>query len=79
MSNKRIVKSEGTKPCGCHVVEYSDDTSETTPCPPCGFISAAQALQAAANAIGAVANGLRAQMQKEAMRIAVEGAIKGKP
>jgi hypothetical protein len=60
----KIVTREETRPCGCHVVEYSDKTGQLVPCPPCGLLDAARNLSAAANAIAAVANRLRIEQNR---------------
>lgn len=77
--DKKLVVSEGGKPCGCYVVKYSDDTSMINPCAPCGFMAVAEHLQAAANAIGAVGQNLREQQKQAALMQATAAAMgKGK-
>lgn len=56
----KIVKKEETKPCGCHFVEYADETRELSPCAPCGLMGSAKALQAAAEAMFTASQALSA-------------------
>ena len=72
----RIIKNQGVKPCGCRFVEFSDETADVTPCPPCGILEAARALSAAANALGAVAHRLRQDHSQAQMMDAVSKATK---
>lgn len=66
----KIIANQSTKPCGCHIVEYADKTSELSPCAPCGLMDVARGLNLAANALAAVAMRLR----MEAGRAAVAAA-----
>jgi hypothetical protein len=75
----RVVKKEETRPCGCHVTTYSDDTAVLSPCPPCGMMDVAQSLGRASQALGAVAsrlrserNAIRQQEASEALQRAVQ-------
>lgn len=70
----KIVKNEETKPCGCHVVVYSDETAMVTPCIPCGLMECAGALNGAAQALAAVGNRLRMEQNQAAMAQAVQAA-----
>lgn len=75
---KRLVAKEQTKPCGCHVVEYSDGEVQVTPCPPCGIMEAARHLQLAAQALGASATSMRSvQETRSAMQSIAQGLARG--
>lgn len=70
--SKKLVKSEETRPCGCHVVTYSDDTAVLTPCLPCGLAGAAESLMRAGQALGAVAARIRAEQNEVVIQRAVK-------
>lgn len=55
-----IVKKRENRPCGCVVVEYSDDRKEITPCIPCGLASAGQSMMQSAHAQNQAAQALLA-------------------
>jgi hypothetical protein len=63
-TKKKVVKGEKTDPCGCHVVEYSDDTGDITPCIFHGMLKVAACLRDAGNAMGAVAHRHRLELQQ---------------
>lgn len=71
-----LIKSEGSEACGCYVVVYSDDRSIVTPCAPHGLLGAARALQEAAAALNATANGLVRREQQSTIMQAVKEAGK---
>lgn len=85
---ERTITTESTKPCGCHVIVYSDDTKECVPCPPCGFLGMAKELQGvcdclevmrehfrrASNAIGSTAVGLRKEEKRQMMQAIADAA-----
>lgn len=75
---KKVVKEE-PKPCGCVLTYYSDsDKPALTPCPPCGFMEAGNALSDAARALRAVACALRDEQKKLAMmQVAQAAAARG--
>lgn len=74
MTDKKIVKKEGTRPCGCHVVEYSDGTTEIGPCPPCGLMEIARNLGQAGQIMAAVATRLQREHQAVQMDQVVKSA-----
>jgi len=76
--NKRIVKNQGGKPCGCRMTEYSDGSKEIAPCPPCGLFAAGEALGQASQALMAAASTLRASASAAAMGDAVKAATSPK-
>lgn len=71
---RKLVKSEQSHPCGCVVITYADDTGLTIPCPPCGLMAAADGMNAAANAMAAVAKRLRADQTQATLNAAARGA-----
>lgn len=73
-----LVVDEGTLPCGCHVVKFSDDREQVSPCAPCGFLKLGEMLNNAANVCGSIAHGLRRQQSQAAMANAVARATQGK-
>lgn len=67
---------QGYKPCGCHVIEYSDKTGQISPCVPCGLADAARSMIQAGQALGAVAGRLRTEASRAAVAEATK-AIQG--
>ena len=53
---KPVVVSEQAQPCGCFITQYSNNTANVRPCPPCAMKEAARHLSLAANALQAGAN-----------------------
>lgn len=76
---KKIVKGEKTAPCGCHMVEFSDDTTQISPCAPCGLTEVARNLGQAAQVLAAVALRIRQDQQNQMMMRAVAAATKKGP
>ena len=74
---KKLVKKEGFKPCGCHVVEFADDTATVTPCPPCGLMECARALGGAAQALAATAARIRQDQNQAQLAAAAARAVSG--
>lgn len=56
---EKLVKEQKTLACGCHITVFADDSQQVNPCPPCGFIAAAQHLAQAGQALQATAHRLR--------------------
>jgi hypothetical protein len=63
----KIVTNEQTRPCGCHIVEFADKTSQISPCAPCGLMDVARGLNLAASAMAAVATRLRMESGRAAV------------
>lgn len=77
-SSSKIIANQSTKPCGCHIVEYADKTSELSPCAPCGLMDVARGLNHAASALAAVATRLRMDSSRAAVAAAAQ-AVAGGP
>ncbi len=75
----KIVASEQTRPCGCHIVEFADKTSQISPCAPCGLMDVARGLNHAASALAAVATRLRMESGRAAVAEAVRAVANSKP
>jgi len=39
-----LVKNQKHKPCGCVITELSNDTTQMSPCVPCGLMEVARAM-----------------------------------
>jgi len=77
VTEKRVVKNTGHKPCGCRMTEYADGTKEIAPCPPCGLFAAGEALGQASQALMAAASTLRAGQDAAMVNTAAKNAAKG--
>lgn len=82
--NKRVVKNQEDRPCGCTVTEYSDGHKVYAPCVPCGLFAVADHLRTAGEALAAVAGrmqriGNQNQMQAAARAVAAMTAGKVAP
>ena len=65
---ERKIKDVENRECGCVVTHYDDGGQLFRPCVPHGLIGVSQALQQAANAMGAVASVLQ---QEQAVGIVI--------
>lgn len=70
----KLVKNQGTKPCGCSMTEFSDGTRQIAPCMPCGLFASGEAMIQAAQALMAVATTLKASRDAAMVDNAVRGA-----
>jgi hypothetical protein len=77
VTDQRIVKNQGAKPCGCQMTEYSDGSKVIAPCPPCGLFAAGEALGQASQALMAAASTLRASQQAAMVDNAIKSAATG--
>jgi hypothetical protein len=73
MSSEKLIKNEFNKPCGCHVVEYSDETAGIALCISCGLMETARALNGAAQALSSVARTIAMSRQQAMIQQAVKG------
>ena len=53
--SKKVIKSERSEPCGCHVIEFSDGGGQLSPCVPHAMERSGRAMQAASTALAEAA------------------------
>ena len=67
-----LVKNQKHKPCGCVITELSNDTTQMSPCVPCGLMEVARAMGSIGQILAAVAT--RIQVDRD--QWSIEDAVK---
>jgi len=70
-----IIKSQMRKPCGCIITELSNETTQMSPCVPCGMMEAARALASVGQILAAVATRMRVERDSTDIDVAVKKSL----
>jgi len=70
-----MIKSQKTKPCGCILTEMSNDTTQMSPCVPCGLMEVARAMGSIGQILAAVATRIQVDRDNTDINIAVKKSL----